>query len=173
MSRRWQRASSAGDTGPAPQSRRRQRTRGRSSTAITAATVSAAGGDIVLGLHEVAAQREADRILRVAVGAAKRPDTLTGRIDAETVREALTTMDSRETPVETLADAEEDQIRKVLQATGGNKSKAAQVLGIDAKNQDFIRYDQVNKRQEYRLAEADDRESFDEAYRIKSVDVGS
>jgi isopenicillin N synthase-like dioxygenase len=46
------------------------------------------------------------------------------------------------------------------------------VQGIDAKNQDFIRYDQVNKRQEYRLAEADDRESFDEGYRIKSVDMG-
>jgi transcriptional regulator with PAS, ATPase and Fis domain len=58
---------------------------------------------------------------------------LTGRIDAETVREALTTMDSREVAVETLADAEEDQIRKVLKATGGNKSKAAQVLGIERK----------------------------------------
>jgi len=58
---------------------------------------------------------------------------LTGRVDSETVRQALTTMDSRETPVETLADAEEDQIRKVLKATGGNKSKAAQVLGIERK----------------------------------------
>ena len=38
---------------------------------------------------------------------------------------------SREKPVETLADAEEDQIRRVLAATGGNKSKAAQVLGIE------------------------------------------
>jgi len=46
------------------------------------------------------------------------------------------------------------------------------VQGIDAKNQDFIRYDQVHKRQEYRLAEADDAESFDEAYRISTVDIG-
>src|SRR5215467_14383254 len=46
------------------------------------------------------------------------------------------------------------------------------VQGIDAKNQDFIRYDQVHKRQEYRLAEADDNEAFDEAYRINTVDIG-
>jgi DNA-binding NtrC family response regulator len=58
---------------------------------------------------------------------------LAGRVDAESVHQALTTMDSREKPVETLADAEEDQIRRVLAATGGNKSKAAQVLGIERK----------------------------------------
>jgi DNA-binding NtrC family response regulator len=58
---------------------------------------------------------------------------LAGRIDAETVHTALTTMDSREKPVETLTDVAEDQIRKVLKATGGNKSKAAQILGIERK----------------------------------------
>jgi DNA-binding NtrC family response regulator len=58
---------------------------------------------------------------------------LADRIDAETVRNALTAMESRDKPVETLADAEEDQIRKVLAATGGNKSKAAQILGIERK----------------------------------------
>ena len=58
---------------------------------------------------------------------------LADRIDADTVRQALTVMDSREKPVETLADAEEDQIRRVLSATGGNKSKAAQILGIERK----------------------------------------
>ncbi|MGB7762450.1 MAG: sigma-54 dependent transcriptional regulator [Bryobacteraceae bacterium] len=58
---------------------------------------------------------------------------LTERIDGETVAVALTSMDSRERPVETLADAEEEQIRRVLAATGGNKSKAAQVLGIERK----------------------------------------
>jgi transcriptional regulator of acetoin/glycerol metabolism len=58
---------------------------------------------------------------------------LSDRIDGETVHEALTTMESREKPVETLADAEEDQIRRVLSATGGNKSKAAQILGIERK----------------------------------------
>ena len=46
---------------------------------------------------------------------------------------ALTIMESREQPVDTLADAEEDQIRRVLSATGGNKSKAAQLLGIERK----------------------------------------
>ena len=58
---------------------------------------------------------------------------LADRIDGETVHEALTAMESREKPVETLADAEEDQIRRVLAATGGNKSKAAQILGIERK----------------------------------------
>jgi DNA-binding NtrC family response regulator len=58
---------------------------------------------------------------------------LADRIDADTVHNALTTMESRDKPVETLADAEEDQIRKVLAATGGNKSKAAQILGIERK----------------------------------------
>jgi len=58
---------------------------------------------------------------------------LSDRIDAEAVHDALTTMESREKPVETLADAEEDQIRRVLSATGGNKSKAAQILGIERK----------------------------------------
>ena len=58
---------------------------------------------------------------------------LADRIDAEGVYNALTAMESREKPVDTLADAEEEQIRKVLAATGGNKSKAAQILGIERK----------------------------------------
>jgi two-component system, NtrC family, response regulator HydG len=58
---------------------------------------------------------------------------LADRIDAEAVHEALTVMESREKPVDTLAEAEEDQIRRVLAATGGNKSKAAQILGIERK----------------------------------------
>src|ERR1017187_1795893 len=56
-----------------------------------------------------------------------------GRIDAEAVQQALAAMDSREDPVETLAEAEEEQIRRVLAATGGNKSRAAQILGIERK----------------------------------------
>jgi DNA-binding NtrC family response regulator len=58
---------------------------------------------------------------------------LADRIDAEGVHNALTAMESREKPVDTLADAEEEQIRRVLAATGGNKSKAAQILGIERK----------------------------------------
>jgi transcriptional regulator with PAS, ATPase and Fis domain len=58
---------------------------------------------------------------------------LADRVDAETVRQSLTAAQSRERPAETLAEAEEDQIRKVLAATGGNKSKAAQILGIERK----------------------------------------
>ena len=56
-----------------------------------------------------------------------------GRIDAEAVQQALSAMESREDPVETLADAEVEQIRRVLAATGGNKSRAAQILGIERK----------------------------------------
>ncbi len=56
-----------------------------------------------------------------------------GRIDAEAVQQALTSMESREEPVETLAEAEVEQIRRVLAATGGNKSRAAQILGIERK----------------------------------------
>jgi len=59
--------------------------------------------------------------------------TAGGRIDAEAVQRALSAMESREDPVETLAEAEEDQIRKVLAATGGNKSTAARILGIERK----------------------------------------
>ena len=56
-----------------------------------------------------------------------------GRIDGEAVQHALTAMESRDDPVETLAEAEEEQIRRVLAATGGNKSRAAQILGIERK----------------------------------------
>jgi len=58
---------------------------------------------------------------------------LADRLDAEAVETALTTWEARDKPVETLAEAEEDQIRRVLAATGGNKSKAAQILGIERK----------------------------------------
>jgi len=63
----------------------------------------------------------------------ERLTVLADRIDGPAVHQALTVMESREKPVETLADAEEDQIRRVLAATGGNKSKAAQILGIERK----------------------------------------
>jgi transcriptional regulator with PAS, ATPase and Fis domain len=58
---------------------------------------------------------------------------LADRMDADAVHDALTVMESREKAVDTLAEAEEDQIRRVLAATGGNKSKAAQILGIERK----------------------------------------
>jgi len=55
------------------------------------------------------------------------------RIDSESVNDALEAMDAHDTPVETLAEAETEQIRRVLAATGGNKSRAAQILGIERK----------------------------------------
>jgi two-component system response regulator HydG len=55
------------------------------------------------------------------------------RIDSEAVDDALDAMESHDHPVETLADAEGEQIRRVLAATGGNKSRAAQILGIERK----------------------------------------
>jgi len=43
---------------------------------------------------------------------------------------------------------------------------------VDAKNRDFIRFEQVEKGQEYRLAEADQAEQFDEEFRIRTCDLG-
>jgi len=56
-----------------------------------------------------------------------------GQISGTAVQKALQAMEPREHSVETLADAEEDQIKRVLTATGGNKSRAAQILGIERK----------------------------------------
>ena len=55
------------------------------------------------------------------------------RIDGEAVRDALASTEPRDHAVDTLADAESEQIRRVLAATGGNKSRAAQILGIERK----------------------------------------
>jgi DNA-binding NtrC family response regulator len=54
-------------------------------------------------------------------------------LDLDDARQALEDLDPHEKPIESLADAEADQIRKVLAATGGNKSRAAQILGIERK----------------------------------------
>jgi isopenicillin N synthase-like dioxygenase len=43
---------------------------------------------------------------------------------------------------------------------------------IDAKNRDFARFEQVKKEQEYRLAEAEAAEQFDEDFRIRTCDLG-
>src|SRR5579862_6749714 len=56
-----------------------------------------------------------------------------GRIDDVAVRQAIEQMDTRESASETLADTEADQIRRVLTATNGNKSRAAKILGIERK----------------------------------------
>jgi transcriptional regulator with PAS, ATPase and Fis domain len=56
-----------------------------------------------------------------------------GRIDEGAVRSAIHSMQPRDTTTETLADAEAEQIRKVLAAAGGNKSRAAKILGIERK----------------------------------------
>ncbi|MHC5065437.1 MAG: 2OG-Fe(II) oxygenase family protein [Planctomycetota bacterium] len=44
-------------------------------------------------------------------------------------------------------------------------------IDLDARNQDFISYEQVEKKQDYRLAEAEGEERFDEDYRIKVCDM--
>ncbi|HVX65865.1 MAG TPA: sigma-54 dependent transcriptional regulator [Bryobacteraceae bacterium] len=56
-----------------------------------------------------------------------------GKIDEAAVREALDAAETRDHASETLADTETEQIRRVLAATGGNKSRAAKVLGIERK----------------------------------------
>jgi DNA-binding NtrC family response regulator len=55
------------------------------------------------------------------------------RIDEAAVKEAIEQMEPRETSGETLADTEAEQIRRVLVATGGNKSRASKILGIERK----------------------------------------
>jgi transcriptional regulator with PAS, ATPase and Fis domain len=55
------------------------------------------------------------------------------RIDAEAVQDALSAMEPGGAAGETLAETEADQIRRVLAATGGNKSRAAAILGIERK----------------------------------------
>src|SRR5262245_19244539 len=45
-------------------------------------------------------------------------------------------------------------------------------LGIEVTNQAYTRYDQVEKRQEYHLAEADHQEAFDEDFKVRTCDVG-
>lgn len=56
-----------------------------------------------------------------------------GRITEDAVAEALRTSRATADTGETLAEAEADQIRKVLAATNGNKSRAARILGIERK----------------------------------------
>jgi DNA-binding NtrC family response regulator len=57
-----------------------------------------------------------------------------GRIDAEAVGEALAESSGDEVSVtESLKDTEREQILKVLEATGNNKSRAAKILGIERK----------------------------------------
>jgi isopenicillin N synthase-like dioxygenase len=45
-------------------------------------------------------------------------------------------------------------------------------LGTQVTNQAYTHYDQVEKRQEYHLAEAGHREAFDDAFRVRSCDIG-
>jgi transcriptional regulator with PAS, ATPase and Fis domain len=56
-----------------------------------------------------------------------------GRIDQAAVKQSIEQMDSRESASESLADTETEQIRRVLAATNGNKSRAAKILGIERK----------------------------------------
>ncbi len=55
-----------------------------------------------------------------------------GRVDCEAVLDAIRESEAQESG-ESLADTEAEQIRRVLAATGGNKSRAAQILGIERK----------------------------------------
>jgi len=57
-----------------------------------------------------------------------------GRLDAEAVSEALAESTNEDVAVtESLKDTEREQILKVLEATGNNKSRAAKILGIERK----------------------------------------
>ena len=54
-------------------------------------------------------------------------------LEGDAVADALNSLEPRSKPVQSLVDAEEEQIRKVLAATGGNKTRAAQILNIERK----------------------------------------
>ena len=54
-------------------------------------------------------------------------------LEGDAVADALSSLEPRSKPVQSLVDAEEEQIRKVLAATGGNKTRAAQILNIERK----------------------------------------
>ena len=54
-------------------------------------------------------------------------------LEGDAVADALNSLEPRSNPVQSLVDAEEEQIRKVLAATGGNKTRAAQILNIERK----------------------------------------
>ena len=54
-------------------------------------------------------------------------------LEGDAVADALNSLEPRSKPIQSLMDAEEEQIRKVLAATGGNKTRAAQILNIERK----------------------------------------
>ena len=54
-------------------------------------------------------------------------------LEGDAVKDALNSLEPRSKPVQSLMDAEEEQICKVLAATGGNKTRAAQILNIERK----------------------------------------
>jgi DNA-binding NtrC family response regulator len=56
-----------------------------------------------------------------------------GRISEADVKEVIELTEPRDSASDTLADTEADHIRRVLAATGGNKSRAAKILGIERK----------------------------------------
>jgi DNA-binding NtrC family response regulator len=56
-----------------------------------------------------------------------------GRIDEAAVRGAIRSTEPGDKPSESLADAEAEQIKRVLAATSNNKSRAAKILGIERK----------------------------------------
>lgn len=56
-----------------------------------------------------------------------------GRIDESAVNDSIAFSEGKDAAGDTLEDAKVEQIRKVLAATGGNKSKAAKILGIERK----------------------------------------
>jgi two-component system response regulator HydG len=72
-------------------------------------------------------------IERLTILAPNGIDRNDARIDAEAVHDAISAMEPGGAGGETLAETESDQIRRVLAATGGNKSRAAAILGIERK----------------------------------------
>ena len=61
------------------------------------------------------------------------PAIAQGFMRIEAVRQAIEMTEPREIASDTLADTEAEQVRRVLAAAGGNKSRAAKILGIERK----------------------------------------
>src|SRR5262245_9065880 len=60
-----------------------------------------------------------------------------------------------------------------MEESKARDSGARKEHGVRATNREFLRYDQVEKRQDYALAEGGRAEEFDEEYRIRTVNLGS
>src|SRR5205823_3979027 len=78
---------------------------------------------------------------------------------------------ARHPPASSTAMSRESTSARVARRLDYSSAVADPDARIDAKNRDFAHFEQVKKEQEYRLAEAEAAEQFDEAFRIRTCDL--